>query len=408
MPFPELTALARELERSDSQDPAVQRRNMQCLRELRDFARTHGAPELAACLDATAHLMLAVTMPSEVLARTQIQSIAANLLNQVDAALGTWGMWPPEGASLEAPGVAPVGEASKPEASGAASDHADRARTPEGDAEPRAVPEAAAVPAGGLPNLPEAPRPIAPPVEAPEVASEPPAAAPEPPAAPQATELPPAADAAPSPPPPPTSPLAETPAPKPAAPDKAPCVHDVGVDTPMPAVHDMVLGELLIELGHINRKQLEAALEFHEAQGMRVGECLLLQGSVGPDELLETLKIQDRMRTLAAKGRAVSVENAKQDTQVRQAVAAQRPKGAPHSTAAMKVTENMFFGEVLLGAEMVDNEQLESAMHIHHLEGIMVGEALVKIGALTPEQVQQGLELQARLRHIAGLSRPKS
>ena len=68
----------------------------------------------------------------------------------------------------------------------------------------------------------------------------------------------------------------------------------------------------------------------------------------------------------------------------------------------MRVTTDMFFGEVLLGAEMITNEQLELAMRIHHHEGLKVGEALVKIGALTEAAVQEGLAVmtERRIRHL--------
>ena len=72
---------------------------------------------------------------------------------------------------------------------------------------------------------------------------------------------------------------------------------------------------------------------------------------------------------------------------------------------AMHVSEDMFLGEVLFGAGMVDRYQLENAMHIHHHEGVCVGEACVRIGALTEEELEKGLALQANLRFIAGLTK---
>ena len=44
-------------------------------------------------------------------------------------------------------------------------------------------------------------------------------------------------------------------------------------------------------------------------------------------------------------------------------------------------TKDTFLGEVMLNAEMITNEQLEQAMHLHYREGIRIGEALVQLGS---------------------------
>jgi len=74
--------------------------------------------------------------------------------------------------------------------------------------------------------------------------------------------------------------------------------------------------------------------------------------------------------------------------------------------AAQRVTEGIFLGEVLLGADMITNEQLEKALHLHHKTGLRVGEALVQLGALGEQDILDGLELQKQLRRIAGLQAP--
>ena len=54
-------------------------------------------------------------------------------------------------------------------------------------------------------------------------------------------------------------------------------------------------------------------------------------------------------------------------------------------------------------SDMIDNDQLEQAMHIHHHTGAQVGAALIQIGALSDEDLESGLELQRQLKFIAGL-----
>ena len=162
----------------------------------------------------------------------------------------------------------------------------------------------------------------------------------------------------------------------------------------------MVLGRMLIELGHATRQEVAAGLRQHRQMGMPIGECLLMSGAVSPERLLETLRLQEKMRSMAQE---VSLETMIEAERVREEVRAEEARQRKPAAAAMRVTKDMFFGEVLLGAEMITNEQLELAMRIHHLEGLKVGEALVKIGALTEADVQEGLALQENLRYVAGL-----
>ncbi|MEW6071828.1 MAG: hypothetical protein AB1726_04430 [Planctomycetota bacterium] len=175
----------------------------------------------------------------------------------------------------------------------------------------------------------------------------------------------------------------------------------------LPKNSDMVLGRMLVWLGHVTRRQVAEALRMHRAKGLRVGECLLLLGAISPGRLLETLKLQARLRA-EAEGAAPAAPAAPVAPALPAPPASSAPSAAPapppRRPPDFRVTKDMFLGEVLLGADMITNEELERAMHIHHHEGLRVGEALVKIGALTPAELESGLELQRQLRHIAGLS----
>ena len=180
-----------------------------------------------------------------------------------------------------------------------------------------------------------------------------------------------------------------------------------------PEINDMVLGRMLVELGHVTRQQVAEALRMHRSQGMAIGECLLMIGATSPERLLETLRIQEKVRGLDG-GSGASADKGMSPAQ-QAAAQAMAAMGGPVNTAAnpspkpkqanaaMRVTKDIFIGEVLLGAEMIDNDQLEKAMHVHHHTGTRVGEALVQMGALTEDDIESGLELQRQLRFIAGL-----
>jgi hypothetical protein len=143
------------------------------------------------------------------------------------------------------------------------------------------------------------------------------------------------------------------------------------------------LGWILVELGYATEEEVEAALELQRAKGLRIGECLLMLGSVSPDRLLSALRVQE--------GGGDAEPSAAPATS----------KGAP---PAFRVTDAIFLGEVALGLELITGEQLEEAMHLHHHEGLRIGEALVKLGYLTEAGLEQALEMQRCLQSVARMA----
>jgi hypothetical protein len=164
---------------------------------------------------------------------------------------------------------------------------------------------------------------------------------------------------------------------------------------------DMLLGQILLRLGHVTAEQVERALAMHREKGMAIGECLLMTGACAPERVLEALQLQQRLRGGAAPGATVVPVHPAAPHMARPAGAPPIEIKTPPVQADFHVTTDIFLGEVLLGAEMITKEQLESAMRMHHLKRVRVGEALVELGALTADQVDTGIELQRSLQSIA-------
>ena len=146
------------------------------------------------------------------------------------------------------------------------------------------------------------------------------------------------------------------------------------------------------------------ALEFQQGKGLPVGECMLLLGLTSPDRILDALKLQELMREMGDAAPA-SIQEAWALLQ-EDGPAAPLPSGGDPSaetSTAFPVGENMFLGEVLLGAGMISGTDLEKAMHEHHFTGKNVGEALLDMGAIDQAELDRGLELQATLRGVAGM-----
>jgi len=175
-------------------------------------------------------------------------------------------------------------------------------------------------------------------------------------------------------------------------------------DHPLPRRREL-LGSILLALGNLPRKSLADALRMHRKGGLPIGECLLMSGAMTPDQIMHGLGLQERLRL---------EHDMQADQRQKASVAAAQPRllstkkqtkkyksirSAPQ--VEMHVTKQMFLGEVFLGADMITLEQLEQGMHLHHLKGIRIGEALVRSGAISAQDLVRGLELQQRLRSIA-------
>lgn len=368
MSSPDLKAMARWLESSNPSDRDEQAWLLTRINELRDSIADELDADLYACLQACVHLLEALSGPSEHFPCDIVGATVKSLINSIDASLSARA----NGAAVPAPSAPlPVAEATLPVA-----EVPPPARTPElkFDAEPASkvivdvptdIPGAAASQPvlQFKPELEPQPTPDLPNVVADEIQIE--------------------------------------------WPEETPAAESGEAAVPteeFPECNDEVLGKMLIALGHVTREQVASALRLHREKKLRLGECLLLQGATTPDRVLNTLKIQDSMR---------GAKNAEEDGQhfevevTRTPLRRPMPKksdGPPPKPAALHVTEKMFIGEVLLGAEMITNEQLEEAMHRHHHDGVRVGEALVLMGALTEKEIQSGLALHESLRHIAGLT----
>ena len=360
MPFPELTALARHLESTASDDRDEHVLNLDRLQEICAYVRTKNVPELTGCLDAAAQFVEILSRPCEFVAHEDVLRLACRTLRVAERAIE---------AFSEAPVYAPQDFAPPP--------------------------TAAAAPAPAPQGGPQAARPAAaasPPPAAPPPAAAPPAAAP--PAAP-VTHAPPIPFEPAKPAPAPVQPAAAIPAPSAGDDEKQ-------GEPALKLNNEMVLGRMLRELGYVTREQLAKGLRTHRQKKLPIGECLLLEG-VSPDHLVETLRLQQSLRS------GVDFESHKRHMELDKKLRGQHAEmAAQHGEykpeeAGMRVTDQMFIGEVLLGAGMITKEQLGEAMKIHHTECLRVGDALRWVGAIDERDLAKGLELQARLRHVAGL-----
>ncbi|MEM7308070.1 MAG: hypothetical protein AAF682_15435 [Planctomycetota bacterium] len=404
MSYPELTALTRQVEQSSPQDREAHRRCLTALDEVSEFVRSNCSPDMDLCLQSAARALEALTRPSNRLDCAAIHVVVKHLLRTVERCVLPFD-------APAAPQPAPAPEAQQPSEEPAKTPPSADAASAKGD-EPAL--ELRLRPAeGGTEGSTETAMSAenewreAAEAEAEDTADPEAPAAEEPAQTPKRKEL--------------ELRVEESAAePKPEEPAQEADAEEAEDENPVN--RDRLLGRILVELGHITREQLADALRFHRDKGLPIGESLLLRGCTSPDRLLEALSLQERMRELPTE------DEEEQQTAAEEAPAAPTPAPAPapaapaaqnrpkpsaprpaRPAADLMVTKDMFIGEVLLGAEMITNDELEQAMHMHHHDGLRVGEALVKLGAISQEELENGLELQRHLCKIATrTARPRS
>ncbi|MEM7311159.1 MAG: hypothetical protein AAF682_31115 [Planctomycetota bacterium] len=182
-----------------------------------------------------------------------------------------------------------------------------------------------------------------------------------------------------------------------------------------PRINEMVLGELLIELGHVTPAQIRECLDMQGDTGYLLGQILVEEGIVTEKLIEETARLQRQLRnTSTAESVAELVEPV--------------PAGAPAEPESSELedaselrlnfvhkptertppanfapAQETLLGQIMVSKGMVAQEKLDLALKVQRASGLRVGEALVDIGATNWDAVEQAVELQGRLRKAAGL-----
>lgn len=167
----------------------------------------------------------------------------------------------------------------------------------------------------------------------------------------------------------------------------------------MPRLNDMVLGEILVQLGFVGHKQVLEALRRAQTQGIRIGEALVELGFTSEKHVDGALRLQRKMRDSARLEQAGTVRPAPRPT-----VPGQRDEPPAGTAEKMTVTPEILLGEVLLGSEMITATQLGQAVRVQKATGYRFGKVLVEMGAVGWEDIEAAVELQKQLRLVAGLS----
>ena len=126
-----------------------------------------------------------------------------------------------------------------------------------------------------------------------------------------------------------------------------------------------VLGELLVRAGWVSQAKLDEALARQASRNLRLGEILVEMGVLDHDDLKAVLEFQQDIRLNR------------------------------HAKFAALLGNRL--GTLLLRSAFITQKQLDRAMREHETKGGLLGEILVRQGALAPETLQGALSFQRRL-----------
>lgn len=159
-------------------------------------------------------------------------------------------------------------------------------------------------------------------------------------------------------------------------------------------INDMMLGEILIQLGVLNREKVDAAIKTQKATSMRFGEALVHLGAASWKDVENGLRLQEHL----------SQSRLSQNGPTRSEMLSgkERPPVSAFGSEHLNVLNDMMLGEEMIRMGTITREDLKRALGVQNAAGIRIGEALVEIGAATWDQVAEGVRMQERHRDQGG------
>jgi hypothetical protein len=173
-------------------------------------------------------------------------------------------------------------------------------------------------------------------------------------------------------------------------PAKQPPSAPVPERTPMPRsatdlMGDMMLGQILLQRGHILEEHIQQAMKIQRSTPMRIGDVFVKIGACSRAQVADALAHQASLRRVR--------DNLGESAGKKLERPAMRGTG-------LKLVGEAMLGEILIERNVITRRQLERALDLQKQSGIRIGEALVKIGATTIDQIEQALLFQGRERRF--------
>ncbi len=149
------------------------------------------------------------------------------------------------------------------------------------------------------------------------------------------------------------------------------------------------LGELLIESGMVTQQQLEAGLQQCQNSGMPLGRVLVSFGSMSEQLLSAALNAQILIRDgKIGRDQAIAGLKACRERQIT------IEQSLTESGLQLPTLESVRLGELLVMANLLDQDKLMSAVELGLVEEKPIGQVLVELGCVTDALLQAALTVQ--------------
>lgn len=155
---------------------------------------------------------------------------------------------------------------------------------------------------------------------------------------------------------------------------------------------EFLLGSILVQAGMVSPESVARALQLHASSGLALGQCLVQLGAASPEQIAAAVAYQDRVRDEGRTPRAEPERAAPPRHDLRL---------TPKQRGFVASMHNQVLGEVLVRLGAITREQLERALQVQRAASVHIGEALVETGATTWDQIKRALEVQKQLRRAA-------
>jgi hypothetical protein len=165
-----------------------------------------------------------------------------------------------------------------------------------------------------------------------------------------------------------------------------------------PRINEMVLGELLVELGHVTAENIREAIEEQAESGLLLGQLLQQRGLVTAEKIEDTVKLQRQLRAQTTLDSVLKSTAKKLSGELKIGLKGDR-SGGPSDKSS-----DTLLGAILLRQGAITNAQLDQCLSIQRASGLRLGETLVEMGATNWQTIERAVDLQKRLRQAAGVA----
>lgn len=170
--------------------------------------------------------------------------------------------------------------------------------------------------------------------------------------------------------------------------------NDVSQHRDLRMTQEFLLGSILLQAGVITPDSLARALQLHASSGLALGQCLVQLGAASPEQIASAIAYQDRLReeerATRSEPQRSSPPQPKLDLRL-----------SPKQKGFVQSMHAQVLGEVLIRTGAITREQLDRALQVQRAANVHIGEALVETGATGWIQIKKALEVQRQLRRSA-------